>query len=92
MSGIIRKHFKFTGRVQGVGFRYRANYVAQGIGVTGWVRNDFDGSVEMEIQGTAAQIDHVLKMINKGEYVQIDSINTTIIDVDEDERGFHIRY
>lgn len=92
MSGIIRKHFKFTGRVQGVGFRYRANYAAQGIGVTGWVRNDFDGSVEMEIQGTAAQIDHVLKMINKGEYVQIDSINTTIIDVDEDERGFHIRY
>ena len=92
MSGIIRKHFKFTGRVQGVGFRYRANYAAQGIGVTGWVRNDFDGSVEMEIQGTAAQIDHVLKMINKGEYVQIDRINTTIIDVDEDERGFHIRY
>ena len=92
MSGIIRKHFKFTGRVQGVGFRYRANYAAQGIGVTGWVRNDFDGSVEMEIQGTEAQIDHVLKMINKGEYVQIDSINTTIIDVDEDERGFHIRY
>ena len=92
MSGIIRKHFKFTGRVQGVGFRYRANYAAQGIGVTGWVRNDFDGSVEMEIQGTAAQIDHVLKMINKGEYVQIDSINTTIIDEDEDERGFHIRY
>lgn len=92
MSGIIRKHFKFTGRVQGVGFRYRANYAAQGIGVTGWVRNDFDGSVEMEIQGTEAQIDHVLKMINKGEYVQIDRINTTIIDVDEDERGFHIRY
>ena len=92
MSGIIRKHFKFTGRVQGVGFRYRANYAAQGIGVTGWVRNDFDGSVEMEIQGTEAQIDHVLKMINKGEYVQIDRINTTILDVDEDERGFHIRY
>jgi acylphosphatase len=41
MSGqIIRKEIKFTGDVQGVGFRYRAKYAAGGCAVTGWVRNE----------------------------------------------------
>ncbi len=91
MSGIIRKHIIFRGRVQGVGFRFRAKYAANGIGVTGWVRNEYDGSVEMEIQGTEEQINHVLKMINKGEYVQIERMYTTIIENEEHETGFHVR-
>lgn len=91
MSGIIRKHIIFRGRVQGVGFRYRAKYAANGIGVTGWVRNEYDGSVEMEIQGTEEQINHVLKMINKGEYVQIERMDSTIIEYEEHETGFHVR-
>ena len=33
----IRKHFYFSGRVQGVGFRYRSYYIAQSMGLTGWV-------------------------------------------------------
>lgn len=37
----IRKHFVFSGRVQGVGFRYRAAYAAKGIGITGWVKNNW---------------------------------------------------
>lgn len=48
----IREHYVFFGRVQGVGFRYRAKYVANGLRITGWVRNDWDGTVEMEAQGT----------------------------------------
>ena len=91
MSGIIRKHIIFRGRVQGVGFRFRAKYAANGIGVTGWVRNEYDGSVEMEIQGTEEQINHVLKMIKKGEYVQIERMDTTIIENEEHETGFHVR-
>lgn len=91
IMALIRKHFIFTGRVQGVGFRYRANHTANGIGVTGWVKNCFDGSVEMEVQGTEEQINRVLVMINKGEYVMIDRIKTTVIPVVENERGFHIR-
>lgn len=35
---IIRKEIRFTGNVQGVGFRYRAKYAAEGLGVTGWVK------------------------------------------------------
>lgn len=91
MADIIRKHINFYGHVQGVGFRYRARYAANGVGVTGWVRNEYDGSVEMEIQGTEEQINLVLKMINQGTYIDIQRIDTTIIGNKEYETGFHVR-
>ena len=47
---VVRRHMRFTGRVQGVGFRYRAKYAANGMGITGWAKNEWDGSVEMERQ------------------------------------------
>lgn len=40
-ENLIRKHYWFSGRVQGVGFRYRACYIASSLGVTGWVRNNW---------------------------------------------------
>ena len=45
-----------------VGFRYRTEHAAESVGATGWVRNDPDGSVFMEIQGTEEQIDRVFAM------------------------------
>ena len=47
----IRYHVIFYGQVQGVGFRYRAYYAAYQLGLTGWVRNCWDETVEMEVQG-----------------------------------------
>ena len=46
----------FYGQVQGVGFRYRAVSAAEAYGCTGWVRNDWNGTVTMEIQGPAEEI------------------------------------
>lgn len=57
---MIRKRFVFNGRVQGVGFRYLTRRAADLIGVTGWVRNERDGSVILEIQGTEEQVDGVM--------------------------------
>ena len=37
--GEVRKHIVFQGRVQGVGFRYTAKYMAQSLGLVGWVQN-----------------------------------------------------
>ena len=54
---IIRRRIRFYGWVQGVGFRYRARYAADAAGATGWVRNEFDGSVTMEVQGDSAECD-----------------------------------
>ena len=63
----IRKRIVFHGRVQGVGFRYTAKYLAQSLELTGWVRNDWDQTVTMEVQGREALINNLLVGLNKGE-------------------------
>lgn len=72
--GSVRKHMYFSGRVQGVGFRYTAYYSAGSLGLTGWVKNLDDGRVEMEIQGDQAVIDQMLLMIQQGSFIRIDEI------------------
>lgn len=44
------RHAYFSGRVQGVGFRYSAKQIASGFDVTGWVKNLPDGRVELFVQ------------------------------------------
>lgn len=88
---IVRREMRFTGSVQGVGFRYRAQYAADGCGITGWVKNEWDGSVLMQVQGTPAQIDEMLKRINAGTYISIDRMDSRELPTEDDERGFHIR-
>ena len=77
--------------VQGVGFRYRAKYAATGMGITGWAKNEYDGSVEMEAQGTEEAINRMLVMINKSDYIIIDSIETKEIPLKEKEHAFSVR-
>ena len=48
---MLRQRINFIGRVQGVGFRMTAEMIAQRHPVTGWVRNEPDGSVLLEVQG-----------------------------------------
>lgn len=88
---IVRKRFRFTGRVQGVGFRYRAKYAANGMFVTGWAKNEWDGSVIMEAQGTPEAINQVLVMINRSDYIEIDTIETKEIPLEEHETSFYVR-
>ena len=88
MKDIIRKHIVFYGRVQGVGFRYRARNAAALLGATGWVRNEYDGTVSMEIQGTEEVIDKVIEMISKGTFVLIEDMRESRIPVIEGEREF----
>lgn len=85
---MTRKHIVFTGYVQGVGFRWRARQAANLYGCTGWVRNEWDGSVTMEIQGSETEIDLVLRAINAGRYVEIDRMDIQTIEADPEERGF----
>ena len=88
-NSIIRQHITFTGSVQGVGFRYRAHHAADLYGCTGWVRNEYDGSVVMEIQGTEEQINQVILAVERGTFVRIENMDVRNIPVVEDERGFH---
>lgn len=88
---IVRKRFHFTGRVQGVGFRYRAKYAANGMFVTGWAKNEPDGSVTMEAQGTVEAINKVLVLINRSDYIVIDRIEEKEIPLEEHESSFYVR-
>lgn len=91
MKEKIRKEIRFSGDVQGVGFRYRAQHAAQSLGVTGWVHNEWDGSVLMQAQGTEEEIVEMIRLISMSLYIGIKDISYKIIEVDEAERGFHIR-
>ena len=62
----VRKRITFYGWVQGVGFRYRAVHAANAVGATGRVRNEYDGSVTMEIQGTEDMIDRETPILSQG--------------------------
>ncbi len=91
VSDMIRKQITFYGQVQGVGFRYRAKCAAEFAGATGWVRNEEDGSVSMEIQGTEEQIDEVIQEIERGSYVRIENMNVRSIPIETEERRFRVR-
>ena len=87
-NSVIRRMLRFTGSVQGVGFRWRAIHAANAVGATGWVRNDYDGAVSMEIQGTEEQIDQVILAVERGAYVIIENLYARTIPVVEGERSF----
>lgn len=91
-ENVIRRRIRFYGRVQGVGFRYYAYNSANKFGATGWVKNEFDGSVSMEIQGTEDQIRRTIDALSRGAYIRIDSADVRDIPVVEDERKFRTRY
>lgn len=91
MSEKIRQQIRFTGRVQGVGFRYTAQYTASAFGLTGWVYNDYDGSVLMEIQGKEASIKKMIERLDSDRFIRIDNIEKKIIPLEEHEVSFYIR-
>ena len=86
----IRNQYSFTGHVQGVGFRYSAQYLAQGIGVTGWVKNEWDGTVVMEAQGTREQLDLLVQKLRTRNFIRLDYAAELEIPLVE-ELGFHVR-
>ena len=88
---MIRKHIVFYGCVQGVGFRYRARHAADLYGCTGWVHNEWDGSVSMEIQGDENAIDKVILAIEAGRYVEITDMAVRTMKINPDERSFRVR-
>ena len=88
MIYMVRKHIVFYGSVQGVGFRWRAKNAAEHFSCTGWVRNEWDGSVSMEIQGTEEAIESVILAIEKGTFVHIENMDMKDIPVVDGEYGF----
>lgn len=87
---IVRRHYWFSGCVQGVGFRYHAYYIAKSLGLTGWVQNSWDERVEMEVQGRREDISLMLVRLNNQMRISIEGIEEETIPVVEED-WFHIK-
>ncbi len=86
-----RVHVVVTGDVQGVGYRYTLRMIAVDAGVSGWVRNRRDGSVEAEVEGTPDQVDEVLAWMAEGPPGSRVSGARATDATPNGERGFQVR-
>ncbi|MDR2047913.1 MAG: acylphosphatase [Treponema sp.] len=67
---------RVQGRVQGVGFRYSAIQEARRAGITGWVRNNADGDVEVWAEGPPEKLAAFLRWLRKGPpYARVEAVN-----------------
>ena len=89
---MVRKRVIYSGRVQGVGFRYTTVSLARRYPVTGWVRNLPDGTVELEVQGPSRDVERLLADVAREFDGYIRETQMQDIPVREVERGFEIRY
>ncbi len=88
-----RVEVRYEGRVQGVGFRWTVERLTTGRRVTGWVRNEEDGSVRLVAEGTEAELTDFLAAIaasRVGRFI----LNRTVAwrDATGEFAGFEIRY
>lgn len=88
-----RAHVYYSGRVQGVGFRYTAREVACGYEVTGFVRNMSDGRVEMAAEGEEEEVTAFLDAIKAsqlGSHIRQEDANW--IEPRNDDKQFGIQF
>lgn len=82
----------FKGRVQGVGFRFHSLRIATDLNLTGSVKNLYDGSVEVYVQGSTENIDAFIRELDNQRFVRIESKDISKLEIKEDENSFEILY
>ena len=88
---IVRWHIYFSGRVQHVGFRYTAYYLAKNLYLTGWVDNLPDGRVELEAQGSALKLQELVAGLRSQPHIHIEKMKVEKIEPEPWERRFSVR-
>jgi acylphosphatase len=85
-------HLLVRGRVQGVGFRAFVFRQARALGISGWVRNRADGSVELEAEGEAAALDGLEEAVTRGPAgARVTAVERAPRSAIREERGFQLR-
>ena len=88
---MARRRVVVRGRVQGVWFRESARRRAESLGVAGWVRNNPDGSVEAELEGSAEDVEVLVSWFGHGPpQARVDAVDVTPL-APLGERGFQVR-
>ena len=90
----LRRRYRVFGDVQAVGFRYTARMVAGRYDLTGYVQNEYDGSVTAEVQGDPDAVHSFLTNVEAASrWIRIDPYLTSEKDlpIDDEERSFEIR-
>jgi acylphosphatase len=90
--GDKRVHVVIRGWVQGVGFRASCARQAIGLGLTGWVRNQWDGSVEALFEGPAEAVDRMVAWCRRGPAAaEVERVEVSDASAGPSERGFRVR-
>ena len=79
------------GKVQHVGFRYTAMYIAKRLDLTGWVRNLADGSVLLEAQGSTTQLRNFLIQLKSQKHLHITKSAIAVLPLQEGEKDFRVQ-
>lgn len=87
-----RRQLFYSGRVQGVGFRYTTASIARGYEVAGFVRNLPDGRVELVTEGEAAELDRFLAELAEQMGGHIRSVDCDRRPATGEFANFEIRY
>lgn len=89
----VRTQLKITGRVQGVGFRASTRRRARKLGLTGWVKNLSDGSVEAVVEGSEEDAKQLISWAKEGpRRARVDDVDVTWKEHQGEFQGFNIRY
>lgn len=89
---MVRYYVLVQGHVQGVGFRFFVQMNAAVLGLTGYVRNLDNGSVEFEVQGSPNLVDKLIKTVNIGNrFINIKSLEKKEISIVPYEKKFLIK-
>ncbi len=87
-----RVRVRYAGRVQGVGFRATCRHLARDLPVTGFVRNEPDGTVTLEAQGQPEAVQSLLDRVAHAMARNIERADSTEIPPVESEQGFRIAF
>jgi acylphosphatase len=89
---MVSLRLRITGRVQGVGFRYAMQSEAARRGVSGWVRNRRDGSVEALVQGEAGAVEGLVDWARRGPPgARIDALRSEAAEGEPAPAGFELK-
>jgi len=90
-SSTITRRFVVSGRVQGVGFRWFVEREAKTLGIIGWVRNNFEGTVEVLATGTREQLSALRSKLREGpRAARVDAVDESEANPVADLKTFRI--